>query len=758
MIIKNYAPFKGLDKLNNDLSDKTGTLIDSRNVTIDKEKLHLRKRKGVTYNRLKTGNSRLTGLYKYNNNIYTNEIISGNLFFSKINGDTLEDANIGSIANISETFNQGTVSYVNYNNSLYMCNGGIHKFDGNSVQLAGAPSCYPINITTYTTGGSGLTAGYYTLLTELAIADSTGVFSVGQNSYKNLTPADILDVSSDEGIYFYLEIPSVDKYKYCGGRTSTTYSSNAASFTLNFPSHNIQSGDYVFLLTQEGIGMSGREIPSTWRTFKVTGRTATSITVDNPSRYSMFIQANMPVSNILCSVWFSYRSSSPAEFPVDFKEVRYLGDSCFSFNFNRKNNSFPVILNTSTLVTNKLCISQDAFTGPFYGSVEDSKLSPPDCKFITEYQGLMICANGFYVETNRTIKYDAVSIDSPYTLYWSSAIDSFETFSLGNSIIIGDSQEGEITGLFTLNDYLIIFKERSIYMLSGVLATGNFNLQKVDTSVGHIKYTAYNNGVSDIVYYHSDIVGAENTVYFFSSDGLYSYAPGNAVPIMVSYPIRKEIRLLISNSKCISGDYDYNDKKIIWRFNTLTAGIYTLEFDIEAGALWLHDAPQGDLGLAFDGDGFIGLQGKWVTNASSESCEIVVENNLKYDEVSAYPAALADTAINAMARFSWQSLDVNNIAKKFKRIYLYALTATTTAINYTLKVYKNWITSSTTTDEVFTLPVNETVFEKKLTGGEAKQFSCSIEISNNELTDMPISGYDLEVETIYTNSKTFGNK
>ena len=113
---------------------------------------------------------------------------------------------------------------------------------------------------------------------------------------------------------------------------------------------------------------------------------------------------------------------------------------------------------------------------------QSRKLLPPFMRYITLHNNIMVGGNAVNAEERTSASDDDVTTDQ--TIYWSNNFlgSSVETFTADDNESIGESGESSISGLYSEQNNLVVFKERQIYVLSGVLPFRQFRINKIQTN------------------------------------------------------------------------------------------------------------------------------------------------------------------------------------------------------------------------------------------------------------------------------------
>ena len=136
-------------------------------------------------------------------------------------------------------------------------------------------------------------------------------------------------------------------------------------------------------------------------------------------------------------------------------------------------------------------------------------------------------------------------------LYFSNAL---APFSLTDNVLVGgEAEAGKITGLVSWKGSLIVFKQNSIWTVTGS-TTADFAFRRVVADIG--------------CYAPHSIVVTENSIYFLGEDGFYIYDGTKAV--LISRSIGPEIQgRNYSRDNYVVGVDDKDRRCIIWSFSSV---------------------------------------------------------------------------------------------------------------------------------------------------------------------------------------------
>lgn len=151
------------------------------------------------------------------------------------------------------------------------------------------------------------------------------------------------------------------------------------------------------------------------------------------------------------------------------------------------------------------------------------RIVPPLANYITYYNNRMYYAD---VKTSDDEYY-------PTRVYFSD-INNLEITADLSWFYVGDDDSEIITGMTTYRGNLIIFKERSIYVVTGDPGANNFNVINLSNSIGCVS--------------HRTIREVGNYLLWFGDEGVYLWS-GDATPIIISEYVEPLIERMPDNRK-----------------------------------------------------------------------------------------------------------------------------------------------------------------------------------------------------------------
>lgn len=191
-----------------------------------------------------------------------------------------------------------------------------------------------------------------------------------------------------------------------------------------------------------------------------------------------------------------------------------------------------------------------------------------------------------YLE-QRGLEY--ISTDGTYTSTVKfSAIDS-EIFPAANEFNVFKNDNDAITGIFSDNNGVVIFKERNIYKIYTETDDSTYwQLRKVVNGVG----------CSDPY----SIVQIKDLGFIFCMNNVFYVWSGQGEPVSISDPIQSTLDALTFTD--ITGTYYHKDNWVIWAYSTSGITGQALVYDLNL-KVWYHfvkntiDAAQPNLALLY---------------------------------------------------------------------------------------------------------------------------------------------------------------
>lgn len=285
------------------------------------------------------------------------------------------------------------------------------------------------------------------------------------------------------------------------------------------------------------------------------------------------------------------------------------------------------------------------------------KIKPPVCKYLSAFGDQMVFGGvfGTYDLNNRYIVYDGSDLISYSDI---STGDGPENTSPLNIQKIGETRDGEITGLKRCNDSLIVFKKRGVFSIDGVLISGEYQLRKINTNF--VGCTS-----------HKSILESDDGVYFQGHNGVYFT---NAIGV-------KKLTYEIDS---VFGSADYSFTRAVRLKKKQKALFYVPELskivviDYYYNQIYFWDSINASKGFVEDSSGDVYF---------SNGTNIYRFNNGYLDDTQ---------PINAYYSTTWHHAGEPSLNKKWLSMRVFALTDD--AFTATIKTEGNWDTAQLTTN------------------------------------------------------------
>lgn len=344
-------------------------------------------------------------------------------------------------------------------------NSVVFKYDGQFVYTAGLP-------TPVASGFSAGTTYYWRVFWRTLDFNGNIVYSPYETFSTNtlVTGFTIQQLTSQgfAGYGKYLDLTS--------GPNQTIDSSNR---TITNVSHNFNPGEWVFLC-EDSCVVGGLNIT------QPANRTFISVEVESVTGTSVTFTATS-----MADVSFTVSYVVPSgRLPLDGRQTMVAAVSTNATsgfvvytqnNFMSKNGiSFPVTAQPTTFTASNAWSSSGILLESVYDT-STSKLRPPLCKYIKAFGDQLVYGNiiGIWDQNNEFTQFN----NNDLIMYSDiSTGDSGENISALNRQKIGESFDGEVTGLSRSKDSVIVTKDRSVWSLDGVLVPGEFVLRKIETN------------------------------------------------------------------------------------------------------------------------------------------------------------------------------------------------------------------------------------------------------------------------------------
>lgn len=520
------------------------------------------------------------------------------------------------------------VSWVNKDNVIYFGTpwDEMQKYDGQKVYRAGLPT--PTAAPGLTNAGAG--------------SVNTGVHQVFYTYYQKDKQNNEVESNASAVASITLAGASIITVAPNNIQNSTGFNTDQAIVngnqvgvtTVNTNSHSLKVGDVAYFLDRA---------TSTYVEKTITGVTATSIAFVG----AVNVNNNDVISaNLRIRIWATAAGG----------QSYYLVDEI-------PNASNTATQNYSYNITDTVLLTKSVWTPPIV-----SHDPPPKGAFVTTHQGLLVVA-GIFAEPNTVYYSDEASGE-----YFDSRL-AFDCETIDNDII---------TGIAPSNEFLVAFKKRSYFLVSGILATAQYRVDQVSYHIGCVS--------------HHTIADIEGSTTFLSEDGPYQITAGG-----VAVSIGEQIYPLFSTlipisdyrlklSRAVAVDDKLNQKYLLFIPAESTSGGSIYANDYSTLLAWDY-TPSGTkswwpwTGMDFSGGAVVdGSDLYWCERRLSSALSTITNlHHKRGTRGDLYDYADHHQAIEWIATTGWDSLGAPSIYKKYLRIKAYA-TDPNIAAGYTLRI------------------------------------------------------------------------
>jgi len=506
----------GLDQKSNDLTRAVDKASDMVNLEYDTQST-IKKRNGFAEVTI-DGSTVATfdDIFYYNTKDEIIGITAGqsNVKVLKRNGSDFTSKTLSLPSGIPVWTSNPSISYCENQNNIYFTNTDfstyVMKYDGDSLIRAGLPTPRLADSTTridtiptWSASLAGFARCFYsykdingniTYSPYVEFANSAGIITI--NSLKT-------DPNCYENGFFG---------KYCYRTKSSAQTISNASLisrTLNTTKHNYVVGDKFLIDTEnklitidsQGLSFIVLEIesvvPNTSITFTSASFNSRSITFAIGASYS----SEYPV-DIRCQLWVAFSTTQAANYYVS--------------NFALDNSTIINTINTVNADQVFYGTGRPVQAIPLTDVYDDTYLKemPPICKYVASYGNQIVYAN---IQAYFTVSTSTLNAPNQRIQFANTSLITYSDKSTGegpegtsdfNFVKIGETFDGDITGLRRCNDSLVIFKNRGVFTIDGELIDGQFQLRKINTNFAGC--TAF-----------KSILDADEGLYFQAHNGIY---------------------------------------------------------------------------------------------------------------------------------------------------------------------------------------------------------------------------------------------
>lgn len=485
MVLSLYGGF-GVDKKTNKLLKKETKLEDSLNMTLDDQK-NWTKRKGQA---IKFPASVTDVVYMNAEGRYFATTNTGYKVFNQ-DGSEFVPHNFSGLTNtskMSEGEYMETLLFTHVDNPQ-----AVLKYDGGSIYRAGLPN---LTITNVARPGSA-----YDWSIFMDYMDA-----VGNNIYG---PIRTYSTSDTNGQVTYSTLKNTGFYEgflkvnHSGSTIQTLSSVNNTLINVSSYSSDYKVGARICFRngstfagsTKVEINNSLPDSALQFVSLRITAITATTITFDPSDFGANTVKITSPI-DVARNIDFRTQVRVYVKPSSSSVYSRWAGVSIPMDNSSLTDGGSPAA--SSFVLSDTLSEVYDLTT---------SKLRPPQCKYIQVFGDQIAygSVSGLWDFENRFIKYN----NDDLVMYSDiSEGDYGENISEINRQLIGDTYDGNISGMCRVKDSLIVFKNKSLYAIDGVLLPGEYSLRKIESNlIGCIS--------------HKSIITTEQYALFQGNDNIY---------------------------------------------------------------------------------------------------------------------------------------------------------------------------------------------------------------------------------------------
>lgn len=368
-----------------------------------------------------------------------------------------------------------------YNRSVYITTGEdpLHQYDGQAFFKAGMEAgTQP----TTTSAASGVLTGDYQHKIQPWFRDRNGQVHRGAISDASAT----LTLSSEKAAVTVTNVQDGNGFDARGAYADTTQAEvpSGGLITLQVDdgaagAHTITVGDKVRLFNHHAS-------TNAYASYIVTAKTNTTVTVS--SSVNITVNDNDIISTGVFLDVFRTKTSGSTFFLIET-----LNNDPFNATQSYEDNT------------------ADASVGArFVEPIRDPGL-PPQTKYVTTFNNSLVLGNE-KTDPNK------VSYSEP---------DEPTNFPVLNNFLTESNDGGVITALSQSNETLVIFRERSIFLMSGDFSRDRINVTNLS-----------NGGIGCIA--HSSIKDINGVLFFLGERGVYAMA-GAGLPKLISNPVIKTL-------------------------------------------------------------------------------------------------------------------------------------------------------------------------------------------------------------------------
>lgn len=651
--IKVYS-LGGLDKKSNDLTRSPEKASDMLNMEYDIQS-SLKKRNGYEVVSAEDADDIVEYGYKGEKLLFKNGLSNVTILKGDYTTRTLAlPSGISALANVSISYteNQNNIYFTNTDYSTY-----VMKYDGSNIYRAGLPTPRVGQVSMIDTypSYSATTSGYTRIFYKYKDINGNVIYSPYVQLSVAPTGAANLSINSLKTDSNCTENGFLGKYCYVVNTGSASISSS--SRTLTVTRHNYVAGE-KFLIDTENRAVLITPSSKSYLVLDIESVTSTTIT---------FTAASLGTNSFVLRDLSLYYVINP-EYPVDIRtQVEIYRSSSDSTGYTRQ---FSFVIDngvtTNTIPTSlsDRVLAEGILTPIPFEDIYDSttlKIMPPICKYIASfgdqiaYGSVQSFFTSFDTSTlnapNQRVQY----ANNDIFIYSDiSAGDGPEGVSELNTQKVGETWDGDITGMRRCNDSLVIFKNRGVFSVDGTLISGEYQLRKLNTDF--VGCTS-----------HKSILESDGGLYFQGHNGIY-------------YTNAIGVKKITSEIDSVFGSGSYTSTRSVRMKKKQKALFYVPELskvvviDYYYNQVYMWDSINASCGFIENSSGDV-----FFSNGTS----VYKFNDGYLDD---------GQAISAYYSTTWHHAGEPSLNKKWLSMRLFALTAD--AFTATVKTEGNWAAST----------------------------------------------------------------
>jgi len=637
-------------------------------------------------------------------------------YAEEVNGDSASGFSLG-FADFKTSQDAFHIDTARFNRSIYFTTGldPLQQYDGNSLFRAGMEAGTK---PTVTSAGAGVLAGDYLYKVQPWFKDRNG-----QTHYGAIGSASTsISVASKQNIITITNVEEGNGFDARGGHADGAQSAASVSGAVTLViddggsgNHTIEADDKIRLFNSDAATNAYAE-------YRVTATTTSTVTVTSSVTIGL-------VNGVRISTGISldlYRTISSG--------------TTYSLVAQINNDPFNA---TQTYTDN----TADASLGARFLEPLRTPAEPPTTKFITTFDNYLLLGN---------------KVSDPNIAYYSEP-DAPTNFPALNSFSVESDDGGVITALAQSSDSLIIFREKSVYLMVGDLARDTISVTQI--SSGGIGCKS-----------HKTVVPINGVLFFLGDRGVYTMV-GAGIPKLISGPVTKSLTTkriideeILRFTRAVAIHHVQDKQYILYipAEETLSGELYAnssslnlvYSYDRDSWAKWT--GVNASTGLAYADDKL------WFSSREVRSDDLAVNLRVwrQHNDGEVHDYADQLDTVDFEYGTGWESAGSPVTAKKFLRLKLYSLAdidtlpplkafvaTTTTEIDY-----KEHATHSSLS---FSFPSkgaswdskswdsfpwggeHKSSFKSKLRRGQAR--SLRVVLANEEYnTNVLFTGYELE--------------